>query len=360
MCHFTTHTPVDAGHDHFAVDRARSILNDHLPENLNLPSWIKENRLHMTELGLHFSRSANGVSKLHGKVAQNQFPDVEIDYITNGVYHPHWLGESFRAVFDNRRPNWKIDPHLLLDLDDISNDEIYNAHKLQKQRLIDYANSKSRKNLSGDILTIGFARRAAEYKRATLIFSNLERLVEIGKGKLQIIFSGKAHPKDDRGKSIIKQIIQNSHHLSEQIEIVFLENYDMRLGHMITSGVDVWLNTPLRPHEASGTSGMKAALNGIPNLSILDGWWEEGCNHGENGWAIGSADYCDDTADSKSLYDLLESKVIPIYYNNKEKWIQMMRKSIGTAVDFTAHRMIEQYHQKFYKGTKERILNQTR
>ena len=360
LCHFTTHTPVDAGHDHFSVDRVRNILGENLPEKLDLPSWLKHNRLHMTELGLYFSRSANGVSKLHGKVAQDQFPNSDIGYITNGVYHPHWLGKSFRKIFDAEISGWRTNPSLLLDLSNLSDDDISNAHKLQKQDLIGYVNSKSNKNLSSDILTIGFARRAAEYKRATLVFSDLERLVEIGKGKLQIVFSGKAHPKDDGGKSIIKQIVNKSHHLAGSIEIVFLENYNMHLGHIITSGVDVWLNTPLRPHEASGTSGMKATLNGIPNLSILDGWWEEGCIHGENGWAIGSADYCNDAADAKSLYDLLESDVIPIYYNNRDRWIQIMRKSIATAVDFTGHRMIKQYHQKFYQEKKEKILNHTK
>ena len=357
MCHFTTHTPVDAGHDHFSLDRSQKILNELLPETLDLPSWAKKKRLHMTELGLYFSRSANGVSKLHREVAQNQFPSSDITYITNGVYHPHWLGESFREIFDIKKPQWKTKPSLLLDLDNITDEEICNAHNLQKQRLINYANSKTKKKLSSDILTIGFARRAAEYKRATLIFSNLDRLIEVGENKLQIIFSGKAHPKDNGGKSIIKQIIEKSHDLSGKIEITFLENYNMHLGHMITSGVDVWLNTPLRPHEASGTSGMKAALNGIPNLSILDGWWEEGCIHGENGWAIGSSEYCDDDADASSLYELLESEVVPTYYESRDKWIQIMRKSIFSSVDFTAHRMIGEYHQKFYQTQKKRILN---
>ena len=357
MCHFTTHTPVEAGHDHFSLDRSRKILNELLPESLELPSWIKKRRLHMTELGLHFSRSANGVSKLHGKVAQDQFPSKDIDYITNGVYHPHWLGKSFRRIFNDKKPQWKTKPSLLLDLDDITNEEIKNAHSLQKKHLIDYANSKSNKKLSSSILTIGFARRAAEYKRATLIFSDLDRLMKLGKNKLQIIFAGKAHPKDQGGKNIIKEVIDKSHDLSESIEIVFLENYNMHLGHMITSGVDVWLNTPLRPYEASGTSGMKAALNGIPNLSILDGWWEEACINGENGWAIGSAEHCDDESDAKSLYQLLEEDVLPTFYNNSNKWMQMMRKSIQTAVDFTAHRMIKEYHQKFYESQQEEIPN---
>jgi len=356
LCHFTTHTPVPAGHDHFSIDRCRKLLGDLLPENLDLPSWTPDNRLHMTELGLYFSRSANGVSELHGKVACSQFPQFSIDYITNGIYHPYWLGESFRELFDSKIPGWRTKPDLLLNLNNISDDELECAHLHQKNILLEYISKQSSKVLSSNILTIGFARRAAEYKRARLIFSNLEKLIEIGKDKIQIVFAGKAHPKDDQGKNIIKGIFKDADRLKDSIDIIFLENYNMRLGHMITSGVDVWLNTPLRPNEASGTSGMKAALNGIPNLSILDGWWAEGCKHDKNGWAIGSADFCDDESDTKSLYDLIENKVIPTFYNNHKKWMDMMRNSIETSIAFTAHRMILEYYEHFYKSNKEKNL----
>ena len=350
MCHFTTHTPVDAGHDHFSIDRCRALLDGLIPSELPLPSWNKKNRLHMTELGLHFSRSANGVSKLHGKIAQDQFPKFNINYVTNGVYHPFWLGRSFKALFDKRAPGWQVNPDLLLNLDNVSDSDLISAHYFQKKDLLDYVNSQTQKVLSNDILTIGFARRAAEYKRARLIFSDLERLKSIGENKLQIIFAGKAHPKDSLGKSIIKSVIEDASKLFGSIKIVYLENYNIWLGHLITSGVDVWLNTPLRPNEASGTSGMKASLNGIPNLSILDGWWAEGCRHGENGWAIGSSKYCDDKSDSESLYKLLEDEVMPTFYDKKDKWIEMIRKSITTSVDFTAHRMILEYKIFFYKS----------
>jgi len=357
LCHFTTHTPVPAGHDQFSVNRCRELVDTLLPDNLNLPSWIQNNQLHMTELGLYFSRSANGVSELHGEVARNQFPSFSIDYITNGIYHPYWLGQSFQSLFDSKIPNWRTKPSLLLGLNDITDDEINNAHLHQKNILLKYANQQSKKILSSEILTIGFARRAAEYKRARLIFSNIDRLADLGKNKIQIIFSGKAHPKDEKGKDIIQGIFEDANKLKGFVEIIFLENYDMRLGRMITSGVDVWLNTPLRPNEASGTSGMKAALNGIPNLSILDGWWVEGCVNDKNGWAIGSADSCDDKSDAESLYDILENKVIPTFYNDNKKWVDMMRSSIQTAVDFTAHRMIEQYNKNFYKIKSKGVLN---
>ena len=351
-CHFTTHTPVEAGHDHFSITRCRDILGELVPQSLELPTLISENRLHMTELGLYLSRSANGVSKLHGEVAQKQFPDFKIDFITNGVYHPHWVGNSFCKLFDSRIQNWKASPNLLLDLKNISDEELILAHQHQKEDLIKYVNSTTKSQLSSNLLTIGFARRAAEYKRALLIFSDINRLKKFGKNKLQFIFAGKAHPKDQKGKQIIQDIIDFSNKLSDSVQVVFLENYDMELGKLITSGVDVWLNTPLRPNEASGTSGMKAALNAVPNLSIIDGWWAEGCVHGKNGWAIGSVDSINDSADADSLYNILESNVIPTFYNDREKWLKIMRSSIKGGVNFTGTRMIKEYQNKFYSFEK--------
>lgn len=348
MCHFTTHTPVSAGHDNFSIDRCSNLLDSLIPDDLNLPS-IKDNRLHMTELGLYYSKTANGVSKLHGKVAQDQFPDFKIDYITNGVYHPHWIGDSFAELFDDYFKNWKIDPNLLLNVDNIDNEKIISAHNEQKDKLIKHANLFAENKLSKDVLTIGFARRAAEYKRAGLIFSNIEKLIEIGSGKIQMIFSGKAHPNDTKGKQIIKEVVKNANQLADSVNIVFLENYNMHLGRLITSGVDLWLNTPIRPNEASGTSGMKAALNGVPNFSVIDGWWAEGCIDNSNGWAIGSPDFCNDKADADSLYSTLENQIVNTFYNDKIKWTQIMKNSIKTGVEFTAHRMVNDYKNKFYK-----------
>ena len=350
MCHFTTHTPVEAGHDHFDVERCRKLLNGLLPVNLQLPSWIQNNRLHMTELGLYFSRSANGVSMLHGKVAQKQFPEFNIDYITNGVYHPFWVGDSFRKLFDREIPDWRLHPSKLETIDIISDNDLKLAHLKQKQFLLSYVESQTQKILSEKVLTIGFARRAAEYKRARLLFSDLQRLAKIGKNKLQIIFAGKAHPNDKKGKDIIREIVNDANKISKNVKVVYLENYNIRLGRMITSGVDVWLNTPLRPNEASGTSGMKAALNGIPNFSIIDGWWAEACKHSKNGWAIGNPKNPNDDLDADSLYYILENDIIPNFYSNQKKWMQIMRSSISTALDFTAHRMINEYKNKFYNN----------
>jgi len=349
LCHFTTHTPVPAGHDHFSEKRVKKLLRGLLPEDLKLPSLVQNGRLHMTELGLYFSRTANGVSALHGDVAQDQFPWSNIDFITNGVHHSYWMGSPFKRVYDQYVPEWRANPECLLMIDDIADDVIWNAHQERKQYLLGYANSQVSKALDKDTLTIGFARRAATYKRAQLLFHDMDRLESLGAKKIQVIFSGKAHPKDHEGKEIIRQIVSKSKAMFGKVKIIYLENYNMWLGRMITSGVDVWLNTPLRPNEASGTSGMKATLNGVPNLSVLDGWWAEGCKDGVNGWAVGDPKHPDDASDADHLYSVLENSVIPTFYNDRNKWISMMKEAIKTGVDFTAHRMIMEYNQKFYQ-----------
>ena len=349
LCHFTTHTPVPAGHDHFSEKRVKKLLRGLLPEDLKLPSLVQNGRLHMTELGLYFSRTANGVSALHGDVAQDQFPWSNIDFITNGVHHSYWMGSPFKRVYDQYVPEWRANPECLLMIDDIADDVIWNAHQERKQYLLGYANSQVSKALDKDTLTIGFARRAATYKRAQLLFHDMDRLESLGAKKIQVIFSGKAHPKDHEGKEIIRQIVSKSKAMFGKVKIIYLENYNMWLGRMITSGVDVWLNTPLRPNEASGTSGMKATLNGVLNLSVLDGWWAEGCKNGVNGWAVGDPKHPDDASDADHLYSVLENSVIPTFYNDRNKWISMMKEAIKTGVDFTAHRMIMEYNQKFYQ-----------
>ena len=348
-CHFTTHTPVPAGHDHFSLKRVKSLLGNLIPEDLELPSIKNMERIHMTELGLKYSRSANGVSSLHGDVAQNQFPWTPIGYITNGVHHIYWMGKTFKNIFDKFLPDWRINPNKLLKIDLVPDNVLLQAHEERKRELLAYANSQTGKILDPETLTIGFARRSATYKRAQLLFYNLERLRELGHKKIQVIYSGKAHPKDDAGKELIQRIVTKSKSLFGSIKVVYLENYNMWLGKQITSGVDVWLNTPLRPNEASGTSGMKATLNGIPNLSVLDGWWAEGCEHDVNGWAIGDPNHPDDQKDAEHLYSLLENQIIPMFYDNKEKWVATMKQAIKTGVRFTAFRMINEYNNQYYK-----------
>ena len=347
-CHFTTHTPVPAGHDQFEFKLVKKLLADLVPSELSLPS-LKQNKFHMTELGLYFSNTANGVSKLHGDVARKQFPWKEIGHVTNGVHHYTWVSNSYATLYDKFFPGWQTKPELLLKINKVKSDELWEAHFNAKADLLHFANSQLSKALDPNILTIGFARRAATYKRAQLIFKDPKRLIELGAGKIQLIFSGKAHPNDKEGKELIYGIIKNAREFEDKIKIIYLENYNMWLGRLITTGVDVWLNTPLRPNEASGTSGMKSALNGIPNLSILDGWWEEGCNNKINGWSIGTSENAHDESDAESLYDVLENEVIPAFYEDKKRWISIMRNSIITGVDFTSQRMVRDYQKLYYK-----------
>ena len=349
LCHFTTHTPVPAGHDHFAYERVEKLLSGLLPKDLKLPSLVQNGVFHMTELGLYFSRTANGVSELHGHVAREQFKWKDIGHITNGVHHVYWMSGPNKDLFDINFDDWRSNPEQLGGINKIPGPVLYAAHLESKKRLLAYANSQLSKALDIDTLTVGFARRAATYKRAQLIFNDMDRLIEIGRGKLQIIFSGKAHPKDEGGKALIKNIVQSAKNFTGHIKIIYLENYNMWLGRLITSGVDVWLNTPLRPNEASGTSGMKAALNGVPNLSVLDGWWAEGCVDEVNGWAVGDPKEPSDDSDANHLYELIEKKVIPLYYGEKDDWVSMMKESIKTGVEYTSYRMVKDYHENYYK-----------
>ncbi|UCD38688.1 MAG: alpha-glucan family phosphorylase, partial [Fidelibacterota bacterium] len=303
-CVFTTHTPVQAGHDIFSRASARSILND-LFSDTTLTSF-QDDQLNMTELALRGSRAANGVSRLHGNVAQKMFPDFTFDYVTNGIHHITWTTCETRDLLDEHLPGWRENPDKLRGAVDLPDQAVERMHMRNKRHTLSFANAATHVGLSPDLLTIGFARRSVDYKRANLLFQDPERLVRICSNKAQFIFAGNAHPDDQVGKELIKRLIQSSQALSGRIHIAYLENYNIWLGRLLTSGVDVWLNTPRRPQEASGTSGMKAALNGVINLSILDGWWAEGYRQGKNGWAIGDSNDSDDAADADRLYNILE------------------------------------------------------
>jgi starch phosphorylase len=279
------------------------------------------------------------------------FAGYEIHAVTNGVHSFTWTGESYRRIYDKYLPGWAIEPELLAKVDIIPDCEIWQAHVEQKQDLIDYANLAADGNLSSDVFTLGFARRATEYKRPTLLFSNLERLRAISqKGKVQAIFAGKAHPRDEGGKRLIEQIYGFGKQLKGDVEIVYLEDYNMDIAAKMVAGVDVWLNTPLRPMEASGTSGMKAAHNGVINFSVLDGWWIEGWIENLTGWAIGphsteSVDNEDYTLkEAEDLYNKLEYVITPMFYDRHDEWIGMMKNSIGKiAYFFNSHRMMRRY-----------------
>ncbi|MEM6533773.1 MAG: alpha-glucan family phosphorylase [Myxococcota bacterium] len=345
-CHFTTHTPVPAGHDVFPYDMAYRALGSQLPENIR--DLAGQDSLSMSVLALTLCGSANGVSKLHGEVSREMFPNHEIGHVTNGVHHNTWVSRPLGKVFDRETPGWRSDPELLRSATEIPDAALLDAHRIAKRDLLTYANDMTNLGFAESILTIGFARRAASYKRATLLFRDPERLARICGGRVQFLFAGKAHPRDEAGHRIIQAVVQAGLALGSSVRVGFLINYTMWTGHLLTSGVDVWLNNPLRPHEASGTSGMKAALNGVPNASVLDGWWAEGAKDNVNGWVIGDADNPNDDADADSLYRTLEERIISTYYDRRADWVRMMKESIATGAYFTGTRMIQEYRERYY------------
>jgi len=321
-----------------------------------LKQYGGEERLNMTRLALKLSNYVNGVAKRHQEISSQMFSGYEIHAITNGVHPFTWTGESYRKIYDKYLPGWAIEPELLAKVEIIPDCEIWQAHEEQKKDLIEFANQKANGNLSDDVFTLGFARRVTEYKRPTLLFSNIDRLRSISKkGTVQVIFAGKAHPRDEGGKRLIEQIYSYSKQLKGDIEIVFLENYNMDIAAKMVGGVDVWLNTPLRPMEASGTSGMKAAHNGVINFSVLDGWWIEGWIENLTGWAIGphSAQTLDEQnhaiQESEDLYNKLEYVITPMFYERHDEWIRLMKNSIGKiAYYFNSHRMMRRYVTEAY------------
>jgi starch phosphorylase len=354
QCVFTTHTPVDAGHDRFPYSLVKRVLGEEIPISL-LQELSGHDVLNMTMLALNLSRFVNGVAKKHGEVSQALFPGFEIHAITNGVHPFTWTSPHFVKLFSHYLPSWGKEPELLVRVDSIPDAEIWDAHCGAKAMLFQYIEETTGHQLNPDLLTIGFARRVATYKRGNLIFSNLERLLEIGQGKIQLVYAGKAHPMDQPGKEIIHSIVTEIQRLRGKIDCVYLQNYDMRLASLLVPGVDVWLNNPIRPLEASGTSGMKAALNGVPNFSVLDGWWIEGHIEGITGWAIGpppsgnTADQNHMEEDIKDLYEKLENTIIPLYYNDRPGWIRIMKNAIGkNAYYFNTHVMMRRYVTEAY------------
>jgi starch phosphorylase len=352
-CVFTTHTPVPAGHDRFSIDQAIRILGGDRTARLEKMGCFRDGMLNMTLLALRFSRYANGVSMQHAKISRAMFPEFQIGSITNGVHAPTWISKPFQEMLDKHIPAWQRDNIYLRNAIDLPEEEILSAHARNKDALLAEVAAHrclpANQALDPKVLTLGFARRAATYKRATLMFPDPGRLLEIAAkaSGLQIIYAGKAHPQDDPGKDLIQQVVADAARLSNDLlRIVYLENYDWELGALITAGVDVWVNTPKRPYEASGTSGMKAALNGVPSLSILDGWWIEGCIEGVTGWAI--EDGADDTAEANSLYQKLETAVVPLY-QTREQWARLMRTTLAiNGSYFNTNRMVKQYVRNAY------------
>ncbi len=346
-CVFTTHTPVPAGHDKFGYDLASQVIGEYLPSNIG--NLAGHGELNTTVLALNLSRSANGVSELHGEISRQMFPGFNIGHITNGVHHLSWTGPDFKELYDKYIPLWRQDPRQLGDISIIPDSDIVEAKKKAKNRLIRYINSLSDAGFTDESLTICFARRAAAYKRATLIFSDLEFLFNLSYDRVQFVFAGKAHPQDEAGKELIRQIVNIGKQYEKQLRLVFVPNYNIWVAGLMTAGADVWLNTPRRPREASGTSGMKVCFNGGVNMSVLDGWWREACKDRVNGWAIGDDEDQEDEAATDDFYRDLED-MVTTYYANPRKWLSIIRRSISDLTpQFNTHRMVLEYFNNYYR-----------
>ncbi len=348
-CVFTTHTPVPAGHDQFPIEMVNKVLNR--PEIEAMPEiFLHDGKMNMTRLAINLSGYVNGVSQKHAEISRKMFAPHPVDEVTNGVHVTSWTAKPFQDLFDKYMPGWQKDNFELRYALKIPKEEVWAAHRQVKGQFIDYVRQKTDAQLDPEVFTIGFARRAATYKRGDLFLSDPERLKKIASmaGPFQVVYAGKAHPHDQGGKELIRRIFQASKDLKNDIKIVYLENYDMVVGKMITSGVDIWLNTPQPPLEASGTSGMKAALNGVPSMSVLDGWWIEGHMEGVTGWAFGdpSENAGPERAafDAAALYDKLENTVIPLFYGNQDRFRSIMIHSIAlNGSYFNTQRMLQQY-----------------
>ena len=356
QCVFTTHTPVPAGHDEFSKDLVDAVLGR--PEVTAMPELFGANgNVNLTTLGFTLSRYVNGVAKKHGEISRQMFDSERIDAITNGIHAATWAAPAFQVLFDRHIPQWREDNFSLRHAMNIGLPQIAQAHRQAKRQLLEFIQRRSGIALKPDVLTLGFARRVAMYKRADLLFCDLERLQRIAKtiGPIQVVYAGKAHPNDQTSRELIKHVFQAKARLASTIPIVYLDNYDVEIGQLMTAGADVWLNTPLRPLEASGTSGMKAALNGVPSLSMLDGWWVEGHIEGVTGWSIG------DTApsagspaeqtplDAASLYEKLERVVLPLFYQERDRFLAIMRQAIAlNGSFFNTQRMVQEYVVRAY------------
>jgi starch phosphorylase len=310
----------------------------------------------MTRLALRLSRYVNAVSMRHGDVSRRMFPEATVESITNGVHAATWVAPPFARLFDARFRLWRRDNRYLRHGIEIPFYDIRAAHAECKSALLREVTERTGEKLDADVFTIGFARRATPYKRADLIFSDLARLRSMAKkhGAIQLIFAGKAHPNDEPGKQLIRTIFRAAKSLGSDVRVVYVPGYDMKFGGLLTSGVDLWLNTPLRPQEASGTSGMKAALNGVPSLSVLDGWWIEGHIEGATGWAIGddSSAAADPVSDPHELYYKLDRVILPLFYSAGDGWAKVMQNAIVfNGSHFNTQRMLLQYVQNAYIET---------
>ncbi|MBX3316555.1 MAG: alpha-glucan family phosphorylase [Phycisphaeraceae bacterium] len=355
-CVFTTHTPIEAGHDRFAIEEVRRIVGDH-PVFHRPDIYGEDGILNTTRLAMNLSKYSNGVAKKHGEVSRAMFPGYKIDSITNGVHAGTWASPAMRRLFDEHIPDWRRSNSELRAVLGIAPEKVWAAHQEAKRALMDRVHADSGVEMDPDVLTLGFARRVTAYKRTDLLLSDPERLASIARniGPVQIVYAGKAHPHDGIGKSMIERVYASIGAMREHVRIAFLPNYNIELGAILTSGADVWVNLPEPPLEASGTSGMKAALNGVPSLSTADGWWIEGMIENVTGWTIGAeariGQSRDHAADKELVYAKLEQTVVPMYYRDRARFISMMQHSIAlNGSYFTTQRMMRDYALRAYFG----------
>jgi starch phosphorylase len=349
LCVFTTHTPVEAGHDRFPYPLAEQMLGDLMTvDQLKLVGGADS--LNMTRVALNLSGYVNGVAERHAETSRRMFKGFRIHAITNGVHAATWTAESFARLYQTHIPHWQHEPELFVRADRLPDAEVWSAHQEAKRALLSRIEELSGVALAPEVPLIAWARRMTGYKRPELLFSDLERLVATHKQRpFQVVFAGKAHPQDVTGKQAIEGIHRRIAELSGVLPFAFLPNYEMELARYLVSGADVWLNAPVPPLEASGTSGMKAALNGVLNFGVPDGWWQEAVIEDDNGWAIGGGMPEHADQDAGILYDKLEHKILPLYYNDRVKWIWMMKQSISKiAYYFNSHRMMRRYAAEAY------------
>ncbi|TCZ51775.1 alpha-glucan family phosphorylase [Roseicella aquatilis] len=347
-CVFTTHTPVEAGHDRFPYDLVTCTLGDFF-ELDQLRLLAGEEALNMTRLALNLSGRVNGVAARHAETTRRMFPGYRVRAITNGVHVPTWAHPAFARLFQTVAPDWAHDPDTLLQADKLPAEAVWAAHAEAKAALIEEAGRRCGVMLQPDLPILAFARRMTGYKRPDLLFSDPEKLRAIAaRYPFQIVLAGKAHPKDEQGKTLIRALHDHAHALRSVVPVAFLPGYDMALAKVMVAGADVWLNTPVPPMEASGTSGMKAALNGVPNLSVLDGWWAEGCEEGVTGWAIGQ-DGSPPGEHALDLYEKLETRILPLWHDDRTRWIWMMKQVIARIGSrFHSQRMMRRYATEAY------------
>ncbi|MCW5627496.1 MAG: alpha-glucan family phosphorylase [Rhodoferax sp.] len=361
LCVFTTHTPVPAGHDQFALGLLHHVLTDfdHAYDR-SAVAFCLDGILNMTYLALDNSHYINGVAKRHGEISRQMFGQYKIDSITNGVHAGFWIAPQIQAVLDRHISSWREDNASLRYALGIPRHELWSAHQSARQELVAWINQHNGTQLFSNTFTIGFARRATAYKRADLLFHDLRRLLALhaNAGPIQIVYGGKAHPHDGGGKELIRTIFAQIEQLRGRLSVVYLEDYDIAVARRMVAGVDLWLNTPQPPLEASGTSGMKAAMNGVPQLSVPDGWWLEGCIEGVTGWSIGNGGgkgapagtgIDEQDFDAESLYNKLETVILPMFYQDQDRYIDVMRHAIAlNGSFFNTERMVDQYVRKAY------------